>query len=132
MLFSYWILTIKSLVANLGTIHFSDNKGVIIENNNFLTSSRTYNSYSGTILESGFYIVFASFYSSVIGGATTLKINDKTIINSFASTNNQMPIFYSGFFNKNDVIKITSNAENSESVGINNLSIIKFWFEFIC
>ncbi len=114
------------MIANLGTIHFSDNKGVIIENNNFLTSSRTYNSYSGTILESGFYIVFASFYSSVMGGATTLKINDKTIINSFASTNNQMPIFYSGFFNKNDVIKITSNAENSESVGINNLSIIKF------
>ena len=114
-------------IANLCPIHFSDGAGIKNENSNYLSNTkRLHQSYTGTILKSGFYIISAIFYANIEGAALHLRINDKTIQNAYGSGNVEMPIFYAGMLNKNDILNISSNSNFGATAGKNTISIISF------
>ena len=114
-------------LTNLCPIHFSDGIGIRNENSNYLSNTkRLPQSYTGTIIKSGFYIISAIFYANREGGALSLQINNKIIQCSYGSNNVEMPVFYAGRLNKNDILNIFSNSTNTSGAGKNIINIISF------
>lgn len=115
------------MITNLCPIHFSDGAGIKNENSNYLSNTkRLPQSYTGTVLKSGFYIISAIFYANITARILSLTINNETIQNSYGTGNVEMSIFYAGYLNKNDIIKISATPDTGSSTYKNTINIISF------